>query len=109
MKLKMTDSVFEYVENDAAATADLYSFRIRKGRFKNVIFTYGKVRFFEDKETQQLKFNFNYTVNKGNSRYEKDELQKLEKFKNFISEILIYILEQQLSNADIPTDSQESM
>lgn len=109
MKLKMTDSVFEYVENDAAATADLYSFRIRKGRFKNVIFTYGKVRFFEDKETDQLKFNFNYTVNKGNSRYKKDELRDMEKFKKFISEILTYILEQQLTNADIPTDSQESM
>jgi hypothetical protein len=105
----MSDSVFEYVENETAETADLYSFRIRKGRFKNVIFTYGKVRFFEDKETDQLKFNFNYTINQGNSRYKKDELQKMEKFKKFISEILTYILEQQLTNADIPTDPQESM
>jgi len=114
MKLKITDKVFDYVENDAAPTADLYSIRIRKGRFKNVIFTFGKVVFNEDKESEQLKFNFDFYANVGNSRYTADQLNdnaQNEKFKNFISEILLYVMKEQLleHEQNIKTNTEKSL
>ena len=96
MHLKITNEVFEYVANDAEPTSELYSLRIRKGRFKNVIFTFGKVQFTEDKDNEELKFNFNFYVNKGNTRYTKEKLNNSTKFKNFIAEILQFILKEQL-------------
>jgi len=115
MKLKINKDVFEFVEH---LQADVYNIRIKKGRFKNVIYQYGPVRFEEDKETEQLKFNFEFGINCGNSRYTKEELLDSNKFKQFIADVLVYIMEEDLAsqletkiNNDelITTDSEESM
>ena len=111
MKMKITDEVFEFVENDTAETADLYSIRIKKGRFKNVIFTYGRVRFNEDTENNQLKFNFSFHINEGNNRYTKEELNDNRKFKNFMAEIIQHLLKEQLleNEQNIKTNTQKSL
>ena len=49
MKLKITKEVFEFVELPNSAAA-VYSIRIRKGRYKNVIYKYGQVKFTEEDE-----------------------------------------------------------
>ena len=115
MKQKIDKDLFEFVEHPIA---QVYNIRIKKGRFKNVIYQYGPVKFFEDKETDQLKFNFDFGVNQGNNRYTKEELLDSIKFKKLIADILVVImeddladqLEEKLKNDElITTDTEESM
>jgi hypothetical protein len=89
-KRKITEDSFVYVEHPQS---ELYGIQIRKGRYKNVIFTFGKVKMEEDKEHGQCYVNFNYAINRGSSRFPKDELKDNVKFKEHIADILIYILE----------------
>ena len=97
MKLKITKEVFEFVEIPNSA-ATVYSIRIRKGRYKNVIYKYGQVKFTEDKENGQLGFNFDFGVDVGNSRYSKKDLVNSDKFKKFIADVLIFIMEEDLAS-----------
>tara|TARA_R100000234_G_C4991241_1_gene175664 strand:- start:970 stop:1425 length:456 start_codon:yes stop_codon:yes gene_type:complete len=97
MKLKITKEVFEFVEIPASA-AEVYSIRIKKGRYKNVIYKYGPVKFTEDKENGQLGFNFDFGVDVGSNRYSKKDLVNSEKFKKFIADILIFIMEEDLAS-----------
>ena len=97
MKLKITKDIFEFVELPSSA-AQVYSIRIKKGRFKNVIYKYGPVKFEENKENDQLSFNFEYGVDVGSNRYTKQDLVDSDKFKNFIAKILIYIMEEDLAS-----------
>ena len=97
MKTKITDETFSFVER---AENELYSVKIKKGRFKNVIFTFGEVRLNEDKEKGQLGVNFDFLVNEGNTRYPKESLEKNLKFKDYLSKILIHILEKEYGTYD---------
>tara|TARA_R100000278_G_scaffold67942_1_gene53985 strand:- start:569 stop:895 length:327 start_codon:yes stop_codon:yes gene_type:complete len=108
MKTKVTEDTFKFVER---ASADLYSIKILKGRFKGVIYTYGKVSLNEDKESDQLGVNFQYAVEEGNRRYPKEMLNKNLKFKEFLSKILIYILNEEYGQYDEypTTDIKENM
>ena len=108
MQAKITPETFTYVER---ATADLYSIQIRKGRFKNVIYTYGKVSLNENKELDNLSVDFKFTVEEGNNRYSKEELSESKKFKNFLGDILVYILDEEFGNNDehTTTDIKEDM
>jgi hypothetical protein len=107
MQKKITSKSFGYVERE---DAELYGIKIKEGRYKNVIFTYGKVSLNEDKETGQLGINFNFIVNAPNNRYSRQELNESTKFKNYISEILKFILEEEFTDDEhSKTDIKEDM
>ena len=91
MKLKIAKDIFEFVELPSSA-ARVYSIRIKKGRFKNVIYKYGPVKFEENKENDQLSFNFEYGVDVGSNRYTKQDLVDSDKFKNFIAKIFFIFI-----------------
>ena len=108
MKLKIDKKTITFVEKE---DSELYSIEINKGRFKGVIFTYGKVNLNENKEEDQLGISFQFLVNRGNSRYSKEELTDSVKFKKFLSEILKYLLEEEFAHNDkhTTTDIKENM
>ena len=108
MKVKVTQDTFGFVER---AENELYSVRIKKGRFKGVIFTYGEVKLNEDKNNDQLSVNFDFIVNEGNRRYPSESLQNNLKFKDFLGKILIYILEKEYGTYEEyrKTDIKENM
>ncbi len=107
MQKKITNKSFGYVERDSS---ELYAIKIKEGRFKNVIFTYGKVNLNEDKENGQLGINFNFIVNEPNNRYSREDLNDSVKFKNYISEILKYVLEEEFTDDKYSkTDFKEDM
>ena len=108
MKVKVTQDTFGFVER---AENELYSVRIKKGRFKGVIFTYGEVKLNEDKNNDQLSVNFDFIVNEGNRRYPSENLQNNLKFKDFLGKILIYILEKEYGTYEEyrKTDIKENM
>jgi len=107
-KKKVTKETFSFVEK---GLSEVYSIKIRKGRYKNVIFTFGKVTFNENKENDSLNIDFQFVVEEGNTRYTKDDLKESTKFKDFIAEILIYTLEEEYGQYDeyTPTGIEENM
>jgi hypothetical protein len=107
MQKKITSNSFGYVEKEGA---ELYAIKIKEGRFKNVIFTYGKVSLNEDKDNGQLGINFNFVVNSPNNRYTREDLNNSVKFKNYISDILKYVLEEEFTDDKYSkTDIKEDM
>ena len=57
MQTKISKETFSFVEKN---TQELYAIRIKKGRFKGVIFTFGKVSLNENKEQDQCSVDFQY-------------------------------------------------
>jgi len=108
MQKKITSNSFSYVEKDSQ---ELYAINLKEGRFKGTIFTYGKVSLKEDKGNDQLGLEFQFFVNKGCNRYTADELKESRKFKDYISRILKYILEEEFADNDkhTTTDIKEDM
>ena len=108
MQQKITSETFSFVEQPGN---ELFGIRVKKGRFKGVIFTFGEVRLNEDTDQDQLGVNFDYIVNEGNARYPRESLEKNLKFKNFLSKILIYILEKEYGTYEEyrKADTQEDL
>ena len=50
---------YNYVEN---SKSEVSGFQILEGPWKDVIYTYGKVKFIEDKDTDKLRLKFEYNV-----------------------------------------------
>lgn len=97
MQKKITSKSFSYVER---SSSEVYSIKIKEGRFKGVIYSYGKVDLNEDKENDQLALNFKFVVHTDNNRYKTDELNESRKFKDYIADILKYILEEEFGEYD---------
>lgn len=108
MRTKITSETFSYCES---AASDLYAIRIKKGRYKGVIFTFGKVHLNEDKENDQLGVNFQYKIEESGKRYTEEELVANTKFKEYLSYILRFILEEEFGEyAERPaTDIKEDL
>jgi len=66
------------------------------GKYQNIIFKYGKVGVEEDKENDVASLQFEYDVLSSHD-IEIEELDKDSEFKNLLGDILIHILEDQLS------------
>ena len=97
MQQKITSKTFKYVEKASSA---VYSLEILEGRFKGVIFTFGKVDLNEDKENDQLGVSFQFSVEEGNRRYSKDDLMESIKFKTFLGKVLRFIFEEEFGEYD---------
>ena len=108
MRRKITADSFSFVEQ---GLSEVYSIKIKKGRYKNVIFTFGKVTFNENKERDSLNIDFQFVVEEGNNRYSKEDLKTSAKFKNYIADILIYNIEEEYGKYDEypAADIEESM
>ena len=108
MHLKIDKQTITFVEKE---DSELYSIQINKGRFKGVIFTYGKVSLNENKGDDQLGVQFKYAVHEGNSRYTTEDLTTNTKFKKFLAELLKYLLEEEFAHNDKhpTTDTKEDM
>lgn len=66
------------------------------GRYENIIFKYGKVGIEEDKDNGVASLQFEYDVLSSHN-IEIEELDEDPEFKNLLGDILIHILEDQLS------------
>lgn len=109
MQKKITDKTFSYVERESQ---ELYAINIKEGRYKGVIFTFGKVQLKEDKDADQLGIDFQFLINQGNRRYPATELADSRKFKDYIAKILKYILEEEFTDKNdehTKTDIKEDM
>jgi hypothetical protein len=78
---------YNYVENSKSEVA---GFQILEGPWKDVIYTYGKVKFIEDKETDKLRLKFEYNIHENPSQVDTDSIE----FVTAIGDILAIEVER---------------
>lgn len=71
-------------------TADFYSIKLLSGKWKEVIYTYGRVSLREDIENDTLHLKFDYRIEENVGI---KDLENCSDFKNYIGDILKLILE----------------
>ena len=82
--------------------ADYSSIKLTEGKFKDVIYHYGKVSFApEENADGKLPMKFDYTVDKNPNDI---DLLDNQEFIDYIGDILLELLEDQLERGDIIND-----
>ena len=90
---------FVYVQRDKD---DFSCIKLTEGKFKDIIYHYGKVGFAGEEDGQgKMPLKFDYTVLK--NPYDIDTLDNQE-FIDYIGDILIEIMEEQLNNGTLFKD-----
>ena len=105
MMIEGIDYCFIYPKNDGTAV----HIKFLEGPYKDTIFKYGKVKFKEENEQVYLLFAYDViesTVGKP------AKLEKVEKFKNYIGDLLVEIMgsniEQEIIDEAGTSDIKES-
>jgi len=91
----------QFVENDQS---ELYALKVKEGKYKDVIYTYGKVKVSEDPENDQAKLTFDFKLESWPPKFKKKKLEKSTDFKNFMGDVLSQLLEDEINN-DKPTNT----
>ena len=97
-----TDRYIQFVEK---GDAELYSLKVVQGPYTGVVYTYGKVAINGTVEDPIVKFDF--TINEVPKGKKKPKLEKSKTFKNFMGDILISLIEDQLNDESTEADTQE--
>ena len=89
------DKLIVFVEK---ASQDLYALKVLEGPYTDVIYTYGKVRLYEDDAKTKLTLQFDFKVDDVPKHLDKKELGKSEEFRNFIGDVLSQLLDEKNNN-----------
>lgn len=92
----ISDGDFTMLEN---ASSEFYAIRLLKGKWKDVVFTYGAVSIKEDKENDRATLSFNWQLNDP-ADHEPEELKNEEEFNNYLGALLQYIISDSLNNKE---------
>ena len=92
----ISDSDFTMLENTAS---EFYAIKLLKGKWKNVIYTYGAVSIKEDKENDTATLSFNWQLNDPGD-LQPEDIEKNEEFNNYIGALLQYIISDSLNNKE---------
>ena len=92
------EDYIQFVENDQS---DLYGLKVKKGKYKDVIYTYGKVNISEDPENDQAKLTFDFKLESWPPKFKKKKLEKSTDFKNFMGDVLSQLLEDEIKNDEL--------
>ena len=93
MLYNITDEDFQMLENPAS---EFYSIKLNKGKWKDVIFTYGAVSIKEDKKNDTATLSFNWNLSDP-ADHEPEDLKKNEDFNNYLGSLLQYIIDDSLN------------
>lgn len=79
---------YNFVES---VNSDFYSVKLLRGRWKNVIYTYGQVSIKENEANACAILNFNFKI-EDSYKFDKEALIKSKKFKEHIGNVLSHVL-----------------
>ena len=106
----ITTTDYSFVESN---NVEFYGIKLLTGKWKDVLYVYGKVSIKESPELDQATISFTYNIQEA-SNFEEDDLINDPKFKNYIGEVLQHIMEDNLgkgtigkSNTDTHTESSD--
>lgn len=96
---------FNYVIPETERTT--VGIKLLTGKFTDTVFQYGKVK-FEEEKTGDIYLRFIYNVIE--TTLDKEELEKSSEFKNYIGDLLVSIMEQNMDKGlvdEVGTDYSE--
>ena len=93
---KITDKDYTLVENE---NSPLHGVKFLRGEWKDVIVVYGQVSIKETPELDAATLAFNFNV-QDPADFTVDELEKDEVFKNYLGDVLQYIISDSLNYAN---------
>jgi len=99
MEYNITNKDYTLVENDSGELADFYGIRLKTGKWKNVIFVYGKVSVKEDQTNDTATLSFTYTI-QDPVDHDIDKLQSDPDFNNYLGALLQHIISENLENKE---------
>ena len=100
-KNSLTDKTNRYVF-DQKGNADYSSIKLTEGKFKDVIYHYGKVSFApEENADGKLPMKFDYTIDKNPNDM---DLLDNQEFIDYIGDILIELLDKKVKDGTAFTD-----
>lgn len=92
----ITEKDFIFIENESV---DFYAIELKTGKWSGVSYIYGKVSIKETPELDTATLQFSYTV-RDSGKFEEDDLINDINFKNYIGDILQYVISDSLDNRE---------
>lgn len=94
----ITENDYGFVQSNSS---ELYGIKLKSGKWKDVIITYGRIKVKENKEADIATLQFEYNIN-DTGKFQNDELVADENFKNYLGDILSHIIDSKddLEKAD---------
>ena len=89
----------DYIQFVERPSSELYSIKVVQGPYLGVIYTYGKVQVKENRDLDQATFTFDFQIEKTPKNLNKEKLKKSTKFKNFMGDILVQLIEDKANNS----------
>jgi len=99
MLYNISDNDFTLVENP---NSPLHGVKFLRGEYKDVIVVYGQVSIKESEYDEMLNIatlSFNFNI-QDPAEFTVDELEKSEAFKNYLGDVLQYIIKDSLDHAE---------
>jgi len=93
----ISDHDFVLLENP---NEDFYAVELKTGPYKGVRYIYGAVSIRETPELDTATMSFSYQISDNGGKFEDDELIGNIEFKNYIGDILMYVIQDSLDNKD---------
>jgi len=101
--MKIQESDYKYVVNE---NSSLYGVKLLSGKYKDVVFQYGKVSIKESPELDIATLQFTYSLVES-ATFNDDDLINDEGFKNHLGDVLTHVIETRDKELDgtIDTDT----
>lgn len=90
--MKITADDYTFVENP---NHPMTGVKFKTGKWKDVVVTYGTVGVEENVDMEQATLKFNFTI-LDPADHSVDELNEIEEFKNYLGDVLGYIIQESL-------------
>ena len=97
MKIEITSNDYQLVESP---NVEFYGVKLLTGKWKNVVYIYGKVSIKESPELDLATLAFTYDIQEA-GQFEEDELIGDIDFRNYIGGILQNIMEESLEKGEV--------
>lgn len=94
--MEVSSSDYQLVESN---DVEFYGVKLLTGKWKNVVYIYGKVQIKESQELDIATLSFTYNI-QDSAGYEDDDLINDINFRNYIGGILQHIIEDSLDYAE---------
>lgn len=89
---KITDKDYAFVEKPSSL---MYGVKIKTGKYKDVVVTYGKVSLSSEGGFARLNFQYNIDVAAG---HKAKKLEKSDEFRNTLGDILSHIIQSSMTD-----------
>jgi len=99
----MDKNNYVFVQKD---TDDFSCIKITEGEYKDIIYTYGQVKFAsEENEQGRLPLKFTYDIQRNPNNKDTESIE----FRNMIGDILIEVMEKQLEQGKFNINEQRQI